>query len=75
MNIQIIIVKVEMDDVTIFFVSLLMVYMLGISSSLVRDKNCIGAFLLAWFILLSNMFYIKVFVMSDELYWYIYAQY
>ncbi|MBA6350050.1 hypothetical protein [Colwellia sp. BRX8-9] len=55
-----------MEYITVFFGSLLTVYMLGINSQLVRDKNCIGAFSLAWFISLSNMLYIKVFVMSDE---------
>ncbi|PKI17972.1 hypothetical protein CXF71_01460 [Colwellia sp. 12G3] len=55
-----------MEYITVFFGSLLTVYMLGINSQLVRDKNCVGAFSLAWFISLSNMLYIKVFVMSDE---------
>lgn len=55
-----------MEYITVFFGSLLTVYMLGINSQLVRDKNCLGAFSLAWFISLSNMLYIKVFVMSDE---------
>jgi len=55
-----------MEYVTVFFGSLFTVYMLGINSQLVRDKNCVGAFSLAWFISLSNMLYIKVFVMSDE---------
>ena len=55
-----------MEYITVFFGALLTVYMLGINSQLVRDKNCIGAFSLAWFISLSNMLYIKVFVMSDE---------
>ncbi|TPH15868.1 hypothetical protein [Litorilituus lipolyticus] len=55
-----------MEYLTVFFGSLLTVYLLGINSQLVRDKNCIGAFSLAWFISLSNMLYIKVFVMSDE---------
>ena len=55
-----------MEFITVFFGSLLTVYMLGINSQLVRDKNCVGAFSLAWFISLSNMLYIKVFVMSDE---------
>jgi len=55
-----------MEYVTVFLGSLFTVYMLGINSQLVRDKNCVGAFSLAWFISLSNMLYIKVFVMSDE---------
>ncbi|SEK75439.1 hypothetical protein SAMN05216262_102280 [Colwellia chukchiensis] len=55
-----------MEFITVFFGSLLTVYMLGINSQLVRDKNCIGAFSLAWFISLSNMLYIKVFVLSDD---------
>jgi len=55
-----------MEYITVFFGSLLTVYMFGINSQLVRDKNCVGAFALAWFISLSNMLYIKVFVMSDE---------
>jgi len=55
-----------MEYITVFFGSLLTVYLLGINSQLVRDKNCVGAFSLAWFISLSNMLYIKVFVMSDE---------
>ncbi len=33
-----------MEYITVFFGSLLTVYMLGINSQLVRDKNCIGLF-------------------------------
>lgn len=55
-----------MEYLTVFFGSLLTVYLLGINSQLVRDRNCVGAFTIAWFISLSNMLYIKAFVGSSD---------
>lgn len=55
-----------MELMIIFFGSMSTVFLLGINSQLVRDKNCSGAFVIAWLITLSNMMYTKTFVLSDS---------